>query len=82
MMECIAVKICMEKQKNVIVSYVYRAQGSSAETLKNSMDGIFAKKNYQKVMFLCGDFNMDLLNSNKHKERNLWKQCTVRVYVH
>lgn len=32
-MECISVKICMEKQKNVIVSCVYRAPGSSIETV-------------------------------------------------
>ncbi len=41
------------------------------------MEYLLKKKNCQKVIFLCGDFNMDPLNSNKHKERNLWTQCTV-----
>lgn len=56
----------MAKKKNVIVSCVYRAPGSNIEIFKDSMEGMFAKTN-QKVMFICGDFNIDLLNPNKHK---------------
>lgn len=65
LMDCITVEICMEKQKNVIVSCVYRAPDSSIEAFKDSMEVLFAKT--QKVTFICGDFNIDLLNPNKHR---------------
>lgn len=65
-MECLSVEIIMGKQKNVIVSCVYRAPGSSIETFNNCLEGVVAKNN-QKVMFLCGDFNTDLQNLSKHK---------------
>lgn len=65
-MECITVEICLEKRKSIIVSFVCRALGSNIKIFKNVMGRIFATTN-QKLIFVCGDFNMDLLNPNNHK---------------
>ena len=53
------------KKENVIVSCVYRKPGSNIEVFKDSMEGLFAKTN--KFVLICGDFNIDLLNLNKHR---------------
>ena len=62
LIECITIEICIKKKKkkNVIISCVYRTPGSNAETFLVKMEETFAKLN-QKVMFICGDFNIDLL---------------------
>lgn len=62
--ECISIEIDMEKRKNIIVSCVYRAPNSSIEHLKNAMESLFSNTE-QKIAFICGDFNIDLLNPNK-----------------
>ena len=66
LLECITIEICEEKNKNVIISCIYRAPGSSTEAFKDWIGEMFSKTN-QKVVFICGDFNIDLLNPNKHK---------------
>ena len=58
-----------KKNKNVIISCIYRAPGSSIEAFKDWIGDMFSKTN-QKVVFICGDFNIDLLNPNKHKMTN------------
>lgn len=64
-LECITVEICKEKSKNVIISCIYRAPGSSIETFKDWIEETFIEIAHKKV-FICGDFNIDLLNPNKH----------------
>lgn len=51
----------MAKSKNVIISCIYRVQ-----QFKGWMECMFTKKS-NKTIFICGDFNIDLLNPNKHK---------------
>lgn len=64
-LECITIEICKEKTKNVIISCIYRAPGSSIEIFKDWMEEIFSKV-IHKTVFICGDFNIDLLNPNNH----------------
>ena len=63
--ECVTVEISMEKKKNILVSCVYRAPDYSVELFKNFMEGMFARTE-QKVAYICGDFNIDLLNPNNN----------------
>lgn len=66
LLECITIEICKEKKKNVIISCIYRAPGTCLEVFKDLIEGFFSRTN-QKVIFICGDFNIDLLNPTKHK---------------
>lgn len=66
LLECETIEICKEKNKNVIISCIYRAPGSSIELFKDWIEAPFSRMN-QKVIFICGDLNIDLLNPNKHK---------------
>ena len=65
LLECITIEICKEKHKNVIISCIYRAPGSSIEIFNEWIEGMFSQIN-SKIVFICGDFNIDLLNPNKH----------------
>ena len=65
-LECISIEICKEKRNNLIISCLYRAPGSNIEVFKDWMEDIFSNKG-NKTIFICGDFNIDLLNPNKHK---------------
>ena len=53
------------KNTNVIMSCIYRAPGSSIEIFKDWIEGMFSQIN-SKIVFICGYFNIDLLNPNKH----------------
>ncbi|KAL7374674.1 hypothetical protein ABVT39_005135 [Epinephelus coioides] len=64
--ECITIEICKEKNKNVIISCIYRAPGANTELFSNWIEASFARMN-QKVVFICGDINIDLPNPNEHK---------------
>uniref|UniRef100_A0A672FVC1 Reverse transcriptase domain-containing protein n=1 Tax=Salarias fasciatus TaxID=181472 RepID=A0A672FVC1_SALFA len=63
-MECLTVEIYNEKKKNVFVSCVYRTPGTSIEIFSEWMEKLFSPVN-QKTLFICGDFNIDLLNPTK-----------------
>lgn len=65
-LECVTIEISMGKEKNVIVSCIYRTPGSNTEIFKEWVDKTFTRTN-QKVMFICGDFNINLLNPSKQK---------------
>ncbi len=55
-----------EKNKNVIISCVYRTPGSSIEVFNEWIGETFSKKAH-KTIFISGDFNFDLLNLNTHR---------------
>ena len=65
-LECLTVEFSMENKKNVIVSCIYRAPGSNIDICKEWMEKMYTMSK-QKVIFICGDFNIDLLNPNNHK---------------
>ena len=66
LLECVTIEIVMERKKNIIVSCIYRTPGSNIDLFRDWMEENFSRIS-QKVMFICGDFNIDLLNQNKHK---------------
>lgn len=63
-LECITIEIYCEKKKNIILSCIYRSPGSNIETFTEWMEKSFSISN--KTLFICGDFNIDLMNPNKH----------------
>ncbi|XDV33591.1 hypothetical protein PO909_003956 [Leuciscus waleckii] len=65
-MEIITVEINLEKKKKFNCKLCIQSPGSNIEMFMNSMESLFTK-NDQKAVFICGDFNIDLLNPNKHK---------------
>ena len=65
--ECITIEIIMGKtMKNVYVSCVYRAPENNIECFNRAMEQLFTKTG-QKVCYIAGDTNLNLLNAGKSK---------------
>lgn len=62
--ECITIEIDMNRNRNIMISCIYRAPSYDITTFKEWIEKVYVKTE-QKVMFICGDFNIDLLNPNK-----------------
>lgn len=59
-LECISVELKFENRRNIIVSCLYRQQGSSIDTLTDTIEQCFRYK--RSDVYLCGDLNINLLN--------------------
>ena len=70
-LESCTVELCVEKGKNIVVSCVYRTPGSTVcvfiEKVEEMLENI---KNTNKICYLCGDININLLNTSSHTESN------------
>lgn len=64
--ECITIEISNEKKKNIIASCIYRAPGTDIDTFKDWMEKMYSKIT-NKTVFVCGDFNIDILNPHNNK---------------
>ena len=63
-MESITVEIEIKNSKNAIISCVYRTPGSCIETFRDILMGMYDKMTNKKMLFVCGDTNIDLLAEN------------------
>ena len=66
LVECLTIEICMEMSRNVLISCIYRAPDTNMEAFKDWIEGMYTLSN-QKVLFICGDTNIDLLKANQHR---------------
>lgn len=65
-MECVTVEIINDKIKNVVISCIYRSPGSCVDEFNKVILKLFANYN-SKDLFICGDFNFDLLKCENTK---------------
>lgn len=66
LMECLTIEIEMKKQRNIVVTCIYRTPGSSITTFNNKLEQLLFGINENKVSIICGDFNINLLNVSNH----------------
>lgn len=66
LLECITLEICNEKNKNIVISCIYRATGTNIDLFRKWMEGMYSQKS-NKTVYIRGDFNIDLLNPHKLK---------------
>lgn len=66
LMECITVEIEMKKQRNIMVTCIYRTPGSSIKTFSDNLEQLLVEMNENKMSIICGDFNINLLNVCNH----------------
>lgn len=64
--ECITVEIVLQARKTILVSCIYRTPGSDSNLFREWVEKLFVGKT-KKDIILCGDYNIDLLNTKKHK---------------
>ena len=69
-LECLTVKLNINNKENIIISSWYRKPGSSIDICIDTLECIFRNTKKNKKIFLCGDFNINLLNQDMHKGTN------------
>ena len=66
-LECLTVEIILKNNKNIIVSCIYRQPGSSIDVCIETINKLFVTLSKRKLVYLCGDFNINLINLEFHK---------------
>ena len=66
MLECVTIEIEIGKNKSIIISCIYRTPGSCIDSFNDKIINMYDKKIDKKMIFVCGDFNIDLLKSHDH----------------
>ena len=64
--ECVTIELAIPNKKNIIVSCIYRKPGSNIDTFCENVERIFENNPHNKTIFLCGDFNIDILKQDRH----------------
>ena len=68
--EILSVEITLEKDKKVTICCIYRAPNTNLDTLSDFMNNTIFRNNRNKTIYVCGDFNVDLLQYDKHRDTN------------
>ena len=68
--ECVTVEIETERGSNIIISCLYRTPGSNIDMFTDKLEGLLQNLNHKKSYYLVGDFNINLLNFEKHQGTN------------
>ena len=67
--ECCAIEIVNKEGRNAIISCIYRTPDSNMtdfnKIIENYLNGI---KIHHKIVYVCGDFNIDLLKCANHSD--------------
>ena len=67
-LECVTVAIQVNKpiSKKCVISCIYRTPGSNIDMFIDTINSIFSDSKYISSLFVCGDFNIDLLKNGEH----------------
>ena len=66
-LECLTIELVLEKSKNIVVSCVYRQPGTPINDCIDTLNAFFSPICKRKHIYICGDFNINLLNVETHK---------------
>ena len=66
-LECITIELNIEKRKNKAVSCMYRTPGPNIDTFIENFSLIHNVVNKNKIVYVCGDFNTDLLKHETNR---------------
>ena len=77
-------KKCIDTDRNVIMGVIYRPPNSDEVQFTSLISGILQNiKAENKKIFLLGNYNIDLLNAEKHHAPEVWclgKHVFIRIY--
>jgi len=76
-LECVTVELTIKNHTNVVVSCIYRTPGSPIDTFCENLERNLSDVKSIKTIFVCGDFNIDLL---KHETHNNTKHFLDTMY--
>ena len=73
--ECVTVELDLKKHKHITVSCVYRTPGTDVDLFCESLEQIFSDVMPRKSMFICGDFNIDLMKYETYNGTKRFLDC-------
>ena len=81
--EIVTADVTLNNGKRLIICCIYRAPNTDLALL-NELIHLICSKNNSKKIYICGDFNVDLLQYDKRVETNdfILINYTVTVYNH
>ena len=65
--ESVTVEIELKQKKHILVSCMYRKPGSNLEELNEQVEKML-RLHRNKNLYVCGDFNVNLLKYNSHQQ--------------
>ena len=65
-LECVTVELAIPNKNNVIVSCIFHEPGSNIDTFCENVERIFENNPHNKTIFLCGDFDINILKQSRH----------------
>ena len=68
--EILSVEIALEKDKKATICCIYRAPNTNLDMLSDFMYNAIFRNKRNKTIYVCGDFNVDLLQYDKHRDTN------------
>ena len=78
LLECCTVELLIEKGKNIIISCVYRTPGSQITSFIDKIESMLSDLRItEKLYYMCGDFNIDLLKCDSHKDTSNFKEILL-----
>ena len=78
--ECIWVEIKKCKSPNILCCCAYRHLNTDSKTFTEYMDMTMSKLSKEdKLIFVMGDFNLNLLNCESHSETDDFLNCMVHI---
>ena len=81
-LECIWVEIKNAKSPNILCCCAYRHPNTDSRKFTEYMDMTMNKLSKEnKLIFVMGDFNLNLLNCESHSETNDFLNCMVSHYL-
>ena len=66
--ESVFVELIFEKSKNIVLGCIYRAPGSNLDLFNDKLSILMEEviNNNNKIVYICGDFNIDLIKGETH----------------
>ena len=65
-LECVTVEFGINRNKTALVSCVYKCPRSNVICFSDTIERLFNRVRNKDTLFLCGDFNIDLLKCDSH----------------
>ena len=80
MLECISINVRVSKNKSIIVTCIYRQPDSKIEACIDIIESFFNDK--KSDIYLCGDFNVNLLNYYHHHNNKFFLDSLVMLNLY
>ena len=70
LLESIYVEVIISGHKTILITCLYRTTGSNLRHFLDCLEQLFSELSVSKTIFVCGDFNLDILKHNTNAGTN------------